>query len=395
MAGVLVARHLRRTVRTTGTGKVCAAPVTKRIWSQFQRHAAGRASGYLGTQLDDPVVGVRHRDAVAFVRWVNDITGGEPGYRLPRRDELGTAAVQRALTRGPTVCVWVEHEELWVPPGVDHPHAVDGATLIRYVQNDFGRSKAVVARFLALQATRRLSRSTELPDVDLSSLDADLTFDVVLGVATGVDRAVTGTRRLGFGPNQEVFYEIADSLDRGRPPERTHVNPVERVLGLDKPDSDILVHGALARAVLRGLERTRPFAEWSKALARDFADEAPIDPTATYVVSPDALVGNIGRAQGMLALGRSTDRTLADWVYDVADRLTAKALPLATRDRPLTPDNAAAIRIAALCLAAELYDDDTTDLASIFREIAAGVTLLELRDRGEAPVTETVVLATG
>jgi hypothetical protein len=66
-----------------------------------------------------------------------------------------------------------------------------------------------------------------------------------------------------------------------------------------------------------------------------------------------------------------------------------------TRQEPLTADTATAIRLAALCLAAEADAISGDTAGNTYREIAAGITLLERRATGQAPVTETIILATG
>jgi hypothetical protein len=63
------------------------------------------------------------------------------------------------------------------------------------------------------------------------------------------------------------------------------------------------------------------------------------------------------------------------------------------RQQPLTTDTATAIRLAALCLAAEADAREANQLGDTFREIAAGVTLLERRVTGQAVPTETIMLA--
>ena len=47
----------------------------------------------------------------------------------------------------------------------------------------------------------------------------------------------------------------------------------------------------------------------------------------------------------------------------------------------------------ALCLATEADVRDANQLGDTFREIAAGVTLLERRANGQTPPTETIILA--
>jgi hypothetical protein len=66
-------------------------------------------------------------------------------------------------------------------------------------------------------------------------------------------------------------------------------------------------------------------------------------------------------------------------------------MPLFRWQRTLTPADATAIRLAALCLAVDCDDDE--HLGALLREIAAGVTLLERRTGGRAALTKTIALA--
>jgi len=68
-------------------------------------------------------------------------------------------------------------------------------------------------------------------------------------------------------------------------------------------------------------------------------------------------------------------------------------LPIFTRQQPLTTHTTTAIRLAALCLAAEADAREANQLGDTFREIAAGVTLLQRRATGQAIPTETIMLA--
>lgn len=111
-----------------------------------------------------------------------------------------------------------------------------------------------------------------------------------------------------------------------------------------------------------------------------------------HVVSPDALADILAHA-----LGRLRDkpaRPASAWTpAEVANRLEAIAVPIFTWQRTPTPADATAIRLAALCLAVEAEAEDDDRLGARFRQIAAGVTLLERRTDGRAPLTETIVLA--
>jgi hypothetical protein len=84
----------------------------------------------------------------------------------------------------------------------------------------------------------------------------------------------------------------------------------------------------------------------------------------------------------------SVDRGPDNWAWHVASRLEEIAVPVLGGSKLITRFNATAIRIAALCLAAEAELEPGP-----LWEITAGVTLLEQRQNGEVPVTEGIMLA--
>jgi hypothetical protein len=106
----------------------------------------------------------------------------------------------------------------------------------------------------------------------------------------------------------------------------------------------------------------------------------------------DALADSLrmGRER-LLAVPGPTRR---DWASDIARMLEKIALPIVEKREAVTSDIATAIRIAALCLSAEADDIDLHDVGDAYRHIAAGITLMERRANGDAPVTETIMLAT-
>jgi len=116
---------------------------------------------------------------------------------------------------------------------------------------------------------------------------------------------------------------------------------------------------------------------------------------ATYVVSLDMLADKVhgGREALLELLGPPDEATRPPWAYQVTSNLEKTALPIFTRQQPLTPDTATALRLAALCLAAEADARDANLLGNTFREIAAGVTLLERRANGQTRPTEMIILA--
>jgi len=153
MAGVLLTRHLRHLIRTSGGGRVCARPITTGLYWLYQQDIHGPApenATHIEPGTGEPITGVRGSDAVAFAHWVNAITGSETVYRLPNLAEIEDFAVQRALTTStaetPTRSIWLELDsghgqpELWTPAATDHPHRIDAATLARHTNDDIKRS---------------------------------------------------------------------------------------------------------------------------------------------------------------------------------------------------------------------------------------------------------------
>jgi hypothetical protein len=99
----------------------------------------------------------------------------------------------------------------------------------------------------------------------------------------------------------------------------------------------------------------------------------------------------VGKVSG--ARESTTERNGSAWACLVAGNLERESLPVFTRQRGLTPNSATGLRLAALCLAAEVRAHDQFELGDAFHEIAAGVTLLQRRAGGQAPPTERIVLA--
>jgi hypothetical protein len=113
-----------------------------------------------------------------------------------------------------------------------------------------------------------------------------------------------------------------------------------------------------------------------------------------YVIAPDSLADRV--RSGVSAIERrvvvSQDASSPWTPLVVARRLAEVALPVFCWQRPLTPEAAIAVRVGALCLAAETDARALPDLGDLFRQIAAGVTLVERRTTGAAPTTEAILL---
>jgi hypothetical protein len=83
----------------------------------------------------------------------------------------------------------------------------------------------------------------------------------------------------------------------------------------------------------------------------------------------------------------------ASWRSAIAERLRHNAEPVFTRAERPTPEKTAAIRTAALCLAAEADGMARKDIGDQFRQLAAGITLLQRRAAGERQATEVIMLS--
>jgi hypothetical protein len=113
-----------------------------------------------------------------------------------------------------------------------------------------------------------------------------------------------------------------------------------------------------------------------------------------YLVPLDTLAIQLANAvQAVAAQDGHPETRTPSWAATVATRLQHTAAPVFERQQPLNPDVVTAIRLAVLSLAAEADSLGPHELGDTFREIAAGVTLLERRASGDHPATEMILLA--
>ncbi|ONI83362.1 hypothetical protein ALI22I_33080 [Saccharothrix sp. ALI-22-I] len=128
--------------------------------------------------------------------------------------------------------------------------------------------------------------------------------------------------------------------------------------------------------------------ELDRPVVEAFANRSRVD-TRDFVLSPYRLVQHARSARLNYTFGvrSGLGREVANVLWDLGQ-------PFFTGEQPMTADLATTLRIGALCLAIEADDSAATEVADDFRAIAAGVTLLERRADGRAPVSETIILAT-
>ncbi|SDM21725.1 NACHT domain-containing protein [Allokutzneria albata] len=391
-ATVQLVRHLRDRV-----GPVCARPISAGIYELF---LADTGNPYPDSDDTDPVAGVRAGDAAAFLRWVNTVIEDESGYRLPTPAEV--TAARRLVPAGRTV--WTS-SDLWLPPGTEHPNAVDAATLRRYVDDDLDRLEPIL-RFLMVRKVVEVAADHVHQHVNAGSrieydtvlarcgswarhldypqdLDPELvtTLAIPLGRGTGISdahRALTfvleAQEATRAAEKKMMRQEANDAQDV--PVDRERLTELRQDVWTRRGKAHDLVKrlptlvdpspmGEVLDSALEAAFRSKEPENWFNTFCHRFLELSSFRDT---VVALDSLARQLTEGTWNLASG---------WEGRAAQRLHEIALPMFERRRPLTdPD---ALRFAAMCLR--------------LPEIAAGITLLERRMTGEAQPTETIFLA--
>jgi hypothetical protein len=219
----------------------------------------------------------------------------------------------------------------------------------------------------------------------------DSASNLASALARARDRALNlaGTRARDLAGTLDITLDFARNFARA-------------LANIQHASNRIAIGTALTRALVNTPYRRSPYApgqhrfdsafpSWIERFARMFTTQTGIA-GATFVVPLDNLE-KILRA-GRERLPTSPDAARNKWASTVAGRLEEIALPVVTRREPIMADTASAIRIAALCLAVEADKGGSILAGDAYRQIAAGITLMERRANGDAPVTETIMLAT-
>ncbi|WP_158226875.1 NACHT domain-containing protein [Amycolatopsis vastitatis] len=365
-AAVALTRHLRQQIQLGNGSRLCARPITGAIYDLYRLDTGAPAPDGPAPSPDAPVTGVRGSDATAFVRWVNDVVVGEPVYRLARRAELDNPVVGRSIAR----CAWLADTELWLAPGTAHPHLVSAQTLVDYVRDDIERAAPTLLRPLLL----KLIPNDRVRSIGHTLMPAglrDLAHDLAVEHIEVLDLAAN----LGL----EVDRELDSMLVHLLTPEivRIRTMPLDQVMGraLSDASAEVLRSGA-------------PAAAWARNLAAALAAKAGIA-EATAPKPPEELESDVCRIQAEVE-----EVPCSAWARRVAANLERESLPVLTRQKVLTSSAATALRLAAVCLAAEMRAHEQVQSAKTFHAIAAGITLVQRRAGGQAPPVERIVLAT-
>lgn len=150
---------------------------------------------------------------------------------------------------------------------------------------------------------------------------------------------------------------------------------------------------ALSKALTEAL-RKRPTDAWPAQFSKAFTHVTGIS-GVSRLVSPGTLAQRLTNAVQELQATQTPERSTGEptWAVTVSRRLQETASAIFNRQKQPTPSDVTSIRLAALCLAAEADALNQSQLGEGFREIAAGITLLERWAGGDDPATGTIVLA--
>ncbi len=452
-AGVAVNRYLRDVLRTRDGSRVCANPISSEIYQLFEQDTDYPKPDALcgnGVTAKHAVVGVRGRDALAFVDWVNGMFDNQTSYQLITVDQIRDVGVQSVLKkRGETVSVWAKNEHdpeqptLWVPPLVRHPHMVTAESLA--TAGDIRGCGPTLIRLLLLQA---------LMEARLLARDLDTEFARARAYASGrkrkvdIDHVLANARQkvtertmnyyesLSTGQGAAASFGLSDALGKVLAVLRAvAVSPAAiRASALENADritADLIdglePHLARTFAVSGDLiDHEPPDHVMGQALASVFArimdDDATADSSwssifiehfveTTYIdkdieVAPDTLEDVMGQARSAVISLRDdsgydddddvdTGFSPSTWAQKAVQAIEKVAVPVFRREQPLSSELATAIRLSALCLTAEQFPPKASNIRPLLHRIAAGITLLEQRASGRNVPSETIILAPG
>jgi hypothetical protein len=254
-----------------------------------------------------------------------------------------------------------------------------------------------LASALALGRTRAIDLVAAI-DLDLSILGA-FDFDVAHAVelagahAIDFDRAYSLARSIPDAPDPD----LARVFGLARVPALDPALPLPEVLGLPLR---WFAGGPLASTLLQVLAESPP---------SDAGDARPLpgDPCQAFALALSSRAGideagKLRAALGGPLTGALRDLTAAEsargdgpagWNQATGlSRLTDACSPMWATHKLPTPPEAAALRAVALALA-ERATAPGDDAAGILRTVAATVTLVEKRAKGESRVGEAIILA--
>ena len=141
----------------------------------------------------------------------------------------------------------------------------------------------------------------------------------------------------------------------------------------------LLLDRAIDRVFKRGLFygirwvfAGEPERMWRRRVAKVLLDAARVGLIRGRAAATGSLADDVRGGRRVLV-----EATSSAWARQAASRLEEIAVPVFTRQEPLTADKVTAIRLAALCLAHESRAARITAAGEAFRDIVVGITLME------------------
>lgn len=302
--------------------------------------------------------------------------------------------------------VWVEEEDWghyeireyasghWgYPPSPPDPDrdladATDLALAVRNLNDD-------LAHLLTLAGARNLilnripSDSMSIPEVRNRPALLDRARLLALCIAYGRARDLHRAGKLGL--------DFADATIPGLQLEHTSRAAPELILGQAFSQTRARV------ANVDPPRRSEPPDNLLEPLVSAFCEVTRIGPTdyvalritpPNYAIPPDELGDTVRSAiAGLRILLTDSNQPSTEWTRSMMALFETRSAAIIRREQQVTPPIASALRVLALCLAAEADVRSTSELGDDFRRIAVGITWLEQRHNGEDSPVETVVVA--
>jgi hypothetical protein len=260
----------------------------------------------------------------------------------------------------------------------------------RDLDRNSGLDRAL-ARDLAgdLARARDLVRALSRHLVSLRDLDLDLDLARTRAADLALNTDLARARVLAIA--------IDETIDRYLSSRTAH--------GLNQPIFDVVCRFFLGQAfsyaisgILRSSSSSQPD-RWTSLFAAAFIDAAGVRKpgrlTADPAVMEATLRDAVTKLTSLLHEKLINVPKAPSWHFAMTERLNHDARLIFARTERPTRAKATAIRMAALCLAAEADVMERKDIGDQFRLVAAGVTLLEFRASDKRRATEVVMLAVG
>lgn len=244
-------------------------------------------------------------------------------------------------------------------------------------------------RALARDLARDLERDVDLALGRDLALARDLDRDVDLAQALVGDRA----RDLDLSLARDLAVAIDETVNRYLSSRTNH--------GLNRPILDttcrFFLGHAFSDAITEVLRSSDQPDKWTARFAAAFIEATRAGKAGHLTADPATMEATLQDAVTKLA--NALNEELADlakltsWHSAMAKRLRHNAGPVFARAEPPTLEKATAIRMAALCLAAEADRMERKNIGDQFRQVAAGITLLQHQATDKRQANEVVMLA--